>query len=75
MDLIDIRIANNLNKFDVTELCVGGNCLENFRDRLKLSHEQKIHDLQIAMNEVCANLLNVTVEKNSHLSVIFFCLF
>ena len=63
MDLIDFRIAYNLNKYDVIALCVGGNCLENFRDRLKLSYEQIIHDLQIVMNEVCANLLNITVEK------------
>ena len=61
MDLIDIRFAYNLSKHDVIALCVGGNCLESFRDRLKLSHNQIIHDLQIVMKEVCANLLNVTV--------------
>ena len=64
MDLIDIRIAYNLSKYDVIALCVGGNCLESFRDCLKLSHDQIIHDLQIVMNEACAILLNVTVEKN-----------
>ena len=65
MDLTEILTAYNLNKYDVIALCVG-NCLENFRDRLKLSCKQIVNDFHIVMNEVCANLLNVTVKNISH---------
>ena len=37
MDLLDAVAAYDITKYSTIALSIGGNCLENFKDRLKMT--------------------------------------
>ena len=52
LDLLDAFAAYDITKYSAIALSVGGNCLENFKDRLKMTTEEVVADLDVIVSEV-----------------------
>ena len=57
MDLLDAVAAYDITKYSAIALSVGGNCLEKFKDRLKMTRKEVVADLEVIVSDVFSRRL------------------